>query len=257
MPFTRATRLATPVDEDTYGVHRPESTLGALFTGRITDDGEFTPRPFRYHVYGGWFCPDSHRIALTRELSGLHDLVTMSYVDGACDGRGWAFRAPYGPDPVNGFTLLRQAYEATDEAFTGQPTLPTLWDRFSARVVSTEVDGIEIDLVTRFRHLADPIVDLYPAHLREQIDEAHADPGAPEELDEVLADGRRFLLGDVLTLADVRVFARLSHDEGDLRGFGNLTAYAEGLRSVPAVRTAEGARWRGEPDRSVPPASAA
>src|SRR4029453_14834140 len=122
-------RLADPVDIEKYGEYRAAITAG--FTGRITPEGEFTPRPFRYHVYGGWFCPWSHQVAIIRELAGLHDLVTMSYVAGERDGRGWAFRRRYGPDPVNGFTLLRQAYEATDENYDGHIAVPTLWDRFS------------------------------------------------------------------------------------------------------------------------------
>jgi glutathionyl-hydroquinone reductase len=56
-------------------------------------------------------------VTIARSLAGLSDVVTISYVDGKRDGRGWAFRERNGPDPVNGFTLLREAYEATEEGF--------------------------------------------------------------------------------------------------------------------------------------------
>jgi putative glutathione S-transferase len=114
-----ATRLASPVDTVTYGGYDPGKPPLVRFTGRITDDGAFTARPSRYHVYGSPSCPWSHRVAIVRELAGLRHTVTMSYVDGERDGRGWAFRERYGPDPVNGFTLLRQAYEATEETGLG------------------------------------------------------------------------------------------------------------------------------------------
>ena len=57
--LSQATRLAGPVDVATYGEYRVPDTPGPRlrFTGRITAEGEFTARLFRYHVYGGWFCP--------------------------------------------------------------------------------------------------------------------------------------------------------------------------------------------------------
>src|SRR4051794_35749474 len=146
------TRLASPVDTAAHGEYRiPRDGRPLLrFTARITEDGQFTARPSRYHVYGAWFCPWSQRVAIVRELAGLHDVVTMSFVDGDRDGRGWAFRGASGPDPVNGFTLLRQAYEATEEDFDGHVSVPALWDRFSSRLVSNDCHGIGIDLATRF-----------------------------------------------------------------------------------------------------------
>ena len=63
---------------------------------------------------------------------------------------GWAFRETYGPDPVNGFTLLREAYEATEPGFDGHVAVPTLWDRGTGRVVSNQFRTIGIDLATQF-----------------------------------------------------------------------------------------------------------
>ena len=252
-----ATRLASPADTATHGEYRPGPPSQVRFAARITDDGDFTPRPFRYHVYGGGFCPFSHRVAIVRELAGLHDIVTMSYVDDVRDGRGWAFRATHGPDPVNGFTLLREAYEATEEAFDGDADVPTLWDRFSSRVVSGDAVGIEVDLAIRFRHLADPVADLYPEALRDRIDELDAwiGPATGADRDELLEayeqlDARlarsRYLLGDALTLADVRLWVALvRYDVGvnasrtvnpGLHVFPHLWAYARGLYAFPAFR---------------------
>jgi putative glutathione S-transferase len=267
------TRLASPVDTETYGEYSirrdPDDPRPLLrFTDRITEQGAFTARPSRYHVYGGWFCPWSQRVAITRELAGLHDIVTMSYVDGRRDGRGWAFRESHGPDPVNGFTLLRQAYEATEEGFDGHVSVPTLWDRFSCRVVSNDCHGIGIDLATRFRHLAEPVVDTYPVALRDEIEEldrrlgptvnhgAGAAGGGDEDARKALLDafewldarltGSRYLLGDALTEADIRLWVTLvRYDAGPnahrsinpgLHVYPHLWAYARDLYTVPAFR---------------------
>ena len=264
------TRLAGPTDTAAYGEYtiRPDGRPLLRFTGRITPDGGFTPRPSRYHVYGGWFCPWSQRVAITRELAGLHDVVTLSFVDGTRDARGWAFRETYGPDPVNGFTLLREAYEATEEGFDGHVSVPTLWDRFSSRVVSNDCHGIGIDLATRFRHLSGPAVDTYPAELAGEIEELDAwlgpavnhgigpagrgDTGARErlldafeQLDARLAKDA-YLVGGRLTEADIRLWVTLvRYDAGPnatrainpgLHVYPHLSAYAHRLYAVPAFR---------------------
>lgn len=263
-----ATRLAGPADTARHGAHRPGPPPPARFTARITPDGEHTARPFRYHVYGGWSCASSHRVAITRELAGLHDLVTMSYVDDERDGRGWAFRATRGPDPVNGFTLLREAYEATEEDYAGHVGVPVLWDRFHARIASDHARGIAVDLATAFRHLADPVVDTYPAARRAEIDafEEQTDAAmrghlleAFEQLDARLAH-RRHLLGDGLTQADIWLWTRLvRYDAGvnahrtinpGLHVFPHLWRWARALYAMPAFHdttdfrafTAPGAR---------------
>ncbi len=252
-----ATRLADPADPARYGPYRAGPPAPARFTGRITADGDFTARPFRYHVYGAWSCPWSQRVAITRALAGLRDIVSLSYVDGARDARGWAFRATHGPDPVNGFTLLRQAYEATEEGFDGPAGVPVLWDRFRARVASNDHRGIALDLATRFRHLARPVVDTYPAALRDRIDAQEDWIGtavdvrrdratlleAFEQLDARLSRVR-FLLGGALTQADVRLWVTLVRYDAranahrtinpGLHVFPHLWRYARELYAVPA-----------------------
>lgn len=252
-----ASRLADPADPARYGTYRPGPPPLVRFTGRITADGDFTARPFRYHVYGAWSCPHSHRVAITRELAGLHDLVTMSYVDGERDGRGWAFRATHGPDPVNGFTLLREAYEATDPDFDGHIGVPVLWDRFRSRIACNDAPGIARDLATAFRHLADPVTDTYPAALRAGIDawESRLDDDLAGDRDQLLEafeqlDARlsrhRHLLGDALTQADIRLWVTLvRYDAGrnahrtvnpGLHVFPHLWRYARRLYALPAFR---------------------
>ena len=131
-----SSRYASPVDTETYGAYRINRVPGDerplyRFTGRVTADGSsgFRAEPGRYHIYAGWFCPWAQRTTIERALHGLEDVVSVSYVDDARDGRGWAFREHHGADPVNGFELLRDAYNATEPDFDGHVSVPTLWDR--------------------------------------------------------------------------------------------------------------------------------
>ena len=267
---------ASPVDTETYGEYtitrEPDDTRPVYrFTGRISDDGS-TPYPAesgRYHVYSGWFCPWAQRVTLVIELAGLSDLVSVSYVAGGRDARGWGFRESTGPDPVNGFTLLRDAYNATEPGFDGHVSVPTLWDRTTKQVVSNTFDTLDADLASQFRGQVTGDFDLYPEDLRPQIDELEAwlratvnstanaatgtGPAAEEaattvfgaysELDNRLADSR-FLLGDNVTLADVRLWVTLvRHDAAAARtgtrrlsDFPNLWRYARDLYSLDAFR---------------------
>ncbi|GAB3826062.1 glutathione S-transferase C-terminal domain-containing protein [Dactylosporangium cerinum] len=247
----RSSRLASPVDTTAYGEYRitqrPDDPRPLYrFAGHVVDD----PQPGRYHLYAGWFCPWSQRVTIAHALAGLRDVVTVSYVDNARDGRGWAFRERYGPDPVNGFTLLRQAYEATEEGFDGHVSVPTLWDRATAQVISNDFKGIGIDFATRFRHLATPVIDTYPEAHREEIEQLDAwlnpavNRGAPNStafldalgtLDERLAT-RRYLLGPAITEADIRLYVTLVRYGSGLADFPHLWDYARDLYTVPAFR---------------------
>ena len=128
---------ASPVDYDAYGQYGPGRGFNQgqafqrpryRFQGRITADGSsgYRAEPGRYHLYISWGCPWAQRTAIVRQLKRLAGVVSLSYVDDTRDGRGWAFRERRGPDPVNGFTLLAQAYEATEPGYDGHVSVPVL-----------------------------------------------------------------------------------------------------------------------------------
>ena len=243
---------------------------------RITADGSsgFLAERGRYHLYVSLACPWAHRSVIVRGLLGLGDVISLSVVDPIRDGRGWAFREGpgYTADPVNGFTLLRQAYEATEPGYDGHVSVPVLWDRETGRIVSNNFPDITIDLATQFAQWATPGVDLYPAALRPEIDalnervyttvnngvyrcgfattqEAYAGAVAGlfatlDDLEERLAT-RRYLFGGQITEADVRLWVTLArfdavyvtHFKANLRrlvDYPNLWAYARDLYQQPA-----------------------
>src|SRR5580693_2891885 len=172
---------ASPVDFGEYGHYGQGRGFDASqafqrprypFRGRITADGSsgYRAEPGRYHLYISWGCPWAQRTAIVRKLKGLEDVVSLSYVDDVRDGRGWAFREHRGPDPVNGFTLLAEAYEATEPGYDGHVSVPALWDRETGKLVSNNFPDITIDLDTQFEAFARTSLDLYPPELRGDID---------------------------------------------------------------------------------------
>ncbi|MDH2429397.1 glutathione S-transferase family protein [Sphaerisporangium sp. TRM90804] len=286
--MTDTSAVASPIDfavHGDYGDYKkkaPAAERGAFtrapysFRGRITADGSggFRAEPGRYHLYVSWACPWAHRTAIVRALKGLEEVVSLSAVDPVRDGRGWAFREGPGhtADPVNGFTLLREAYELSEPGYDGHVSVPVLWDRQTRRIVSNNFPDITIDLDTAFQEWSGTGVELYPAGLRAEIDalndrvyaavnngvyrcgfatsqEAYDTAVAElftllDELEERLG-GRRFLFGDQLTEADVRLWVTLArfdtvyvtHFKANIRrlvDYPNLWAYARDLYQRPA-----------------------
>ena len=283
--MTRTAPVASAVDFVEYGDYTakmPPRADGEFvrpmypFQGRITADGSsgFPAQAGRYHLYVSLACPWAHRSVIVRALLGLEDVVSLSVVDPVRDGRGWAFRdgPGHGPDPVNGFTLIREAYEATEPGYDGHFSVPVLWDRETAQIVSNNFPDITIDLGTQFGAWSAPGVDLYPLPLRAEIDalndrvytsvnngvyrcgfagtqEAYDAAVAAlfttlDELEERLA-GSRYLFGDQVTEADVRLWVTLArfdpvyvtHFKTNLRrlvDYPNLWPYARDLYQRPA-----------------------
>lgn len=178
--------LASPVDYERYGRYDGATRLARArakaggdaaaiaslngFKDRIRADGDFPPEAGRYHLYLAKGCPFCHRLTIGLALLGLQSVISVSLVDDARDARGWAFRETYGPDLVNGFTFLSEAYEATTPGFDGHIGVPVLWDKRSGRIVSTDSSDILADLASQFTDQADPPLDLYPQDRREEID---------------------------------------------------------------------------------------
>jgi glutathionyl-hydroquinone reductase len=78
------------------------------------------------------------------------------------------------PDPLFGAKYLHELYFKADPAYKGRYTVPVLWDTYTNTIVNNESAELLRDLQTGFNDLlpeADARVTLYPAHLRDEIDE--------------------------------------------------------------------------------------
>jgi len=243
---------------------------------RITADGSsgFLAEPGRYHLYVSLACPWAHRAIIVRGLLGLDRVITMSVVDPIRDGRGWAFREGpgHGRDPICGFEFLSEAYLRTDPSFKGRYTVPCLWDRVTGRLVTNNYPDITIDFETEFTAYHRPgAPGLYPEPLRAEIDEINrvvyedvnngvykAGFAASQQAYEAAVvplfarldwieerlGSQRYLAGDQVTEADIRLFTTLvrfdavyyGHFKCNLRrlvDYPNLWGYARELFQRP------------------------
>jgi glutathionyl-hydroquinone reductase len=210
------------------------------FTDRITDDGFSTwpVEPGRYRLIWCRACPWSHRARIVLGLLGLDEVISVGTVDPVRDERGWRFGLdPDGRDPVLGIEYLSDAYLATDPSYTGRVTVPAIIDVRSGSVVTNDYPQITLDLSTQWhQHHRPGAPDLYPADLREEIDAvnevvfadvnngvyrcgfATSQAAYGRAYDSLFARldwleerlrGQRYLVGERITEADVRLFTTL------------------------------------------------
>ncbi|MDX1658236.1 MAG: glutathione S-transferase C-terminal domain-containing protein [Nitriliruptorales bacterium] len=210
---------------------------------RILDDpdADWPVEAGRYRLVVARACPWANRAIIVRRLLGLEDALSMGVAGPTHDWRSWTFDLdPGGVDPVLGIERLRQAYL---ERFPGYDdgdrgiTVPAIVDVPSGQVVTNDFPQMTLDLGsewTRFHREGAP--DLYPEPLRDEIDavieavyhdvndgvyqagfaatqEAYEDAydrlfDRLDWLEERLTD-QRYLVGDHLTEADVRLFTTL------------------------------------------------
>lgn len=213
---------------------------GNRFTDRITADGSsgWPAGPGRYRLVVSLACPWAHRSVIVRRLLGLEEAISLAVVDPIRDERGWRFTLdPGGRDPVLDIDFLAEAYHATDPDYAGRVTVPSVLDVPTGRVVTNDYPQISLDLSTEWTaYHRDGAPALYPQPLREEIDAVNAQvyrdvnngvyrcgfASSQESYDEAFAAlfarldwlserlaGRRYLVGDTITEADVRLFTTL------------------------------------------------
>ena len=210
---------------------------------RITRDGagpgDLVVEPGRYRLAVSRACPWAHRAILTRKLLGLEDVLSMAVAGPVHDQDSWTFDLdPGGVDPVLGIPRLKDAYDARPGGYPESGvTVPAIVDTTTGQVVTNDFHQIVKDMVTEWtEHQAEDAPDLWPEELREEIEEVSelvyhdvnngvykcGFAGSQEAydkayetlwarmdwLEERLAS-QRYLVGDQLTLADVRLWPTL------------------------------------------------
>ncbi|MEQ8397885.1 glutathione S-transferase family protein [Thalassobaculum sp.] len=237
--------------------------------------GGFKAEPGRYHLYVSLACPWAHRTLILRALKGLESAISVSVVHWYMGDDGWTFEAGPGvvADPVHAAGLLREVYLAADRRYTGRVTVPVLWDRRTGTIVSNESAEIIRMFNSAFDDVGAAAGDYYPTVLRDQIDQVNArvydtvnngvykagfatTQEAYEEAVGPLFDSldwleerlsrQRYLVGDRMTEADIRLFTTLvrfdpvyaGHFKCNLRRIADypaLSAYTRDLYQTPGV----------------------
>ena len=207
---------------------------------RITADGRdgWPVEPGRYRLVVSRACPWAHRAIIVRRLLGLEDAISMGVAGPTHDWRSWQFDLdPDGRDPVLGIRRLRQAYEKRQPSYPRGITVPAIVDVPSGKVVSNDFKQITRDFSTEWREYhRSGAPDLLPADRLDEMDEVmervyrelnngvyeSGFAGTQESYEEAYAKvfscldwleerlaAQRYLVGDTITEADVRLFTTL------------------------------------------------
>ena len=209
------------------------------FRNRISreKDARFPPQADRYHLWVAHNCPWAQRTTITRNLKKLQSVIGISYAHYHRNEQGWWYATAIDDlQPETGFPLHR-LHSLTGANYTGSATVPVLWDRHRKAIVSDESAEIIRMLNSEFGDWNEGTPDLYPAPLRGEIDTVNewvyrsinngvyrcgfarsqkAYEAAFHELFAALdrADNRlghhRYLAGNTLTEADIRLFTTLA-----------------------------------------------
>jgi len=203
------------------------------FRNWIASDSVFMPEAGRYHLYVSLACPWAHRTLIFRKLKSLENLIDVSILSPRMLENGWQFDKP---EPLYNFDYAYQIYTKADPDYSGRVTVPILWDKQRETIVSNESAEIIRMFNSAFNTLTGNMDDYYPEALHHEIDVINAfvydniNNGVYKcgfattqvayddafeslfsALDEVemRLSQQRYLLGDMLTEADWRLFTTL------------------------------------------------
>ncbi len=240
-----------------------------------TGEGGFKADAGRYHLYIARACPWAHRTMIFRALKGLEGMIDYSVVHWRMLENGWTFEPGPGvtEDKVNHTAFLHEVYTLAEPDYSGRVTVPVLWDKQRATIVSNESAEIIRMLNSAFDGIGAAEGDYYPEPLRAEIDAlntriydtvnngvykagfatsqaAYEEAVKPlfESLDwlEEILSRQRYLTGDQPTEADWRLFTTLlrfdpvyvGHFKCNLKRLSDypaLWSYTRELYQVPGI----------------------
>ncbi|MFI2779544.1 glutathione S-transferase family protein [Streptomyces sp. ALB3] len=236
--------MSDPADQEqdgntSYG-HKPFKRSRSHFADRITADGRdgWPVEAGRYRLVVSRACPWASRALVSRRLLGLESALSLAVADPVQDDRSWRFTLDEGgKDPVLGIGYLSEAYDARERDYPGGVSVPAIVDVPTRALVTNDYQQITLDLATEWTGLHRPgAPDLYPERLRDEIDTvmdgiyrdvnngvyragfaagqgeyeaAYIDVFRRLDLVSERLAGQRYLVGDTITEADIRLFTTL------------------------------------------------
>ncbi|WP_229742041.1 glutathione S-transferase family protein [Gordonia jinhuaensis] len=216
---------------------------------RITRDGRdgYPVEPGRYRLVVARACPWANRTIIVRRLLGLESAISMGMCGPTHDADSWTFDLdPGGVDPVLKIPRLKDAYLRRDPDYAKGVTVPAVVDIPTGAVVTNNFPQITIDFELEWTdYHRDGAPDLYPEDLREEIDTVNKGvytevnngvyrcgfAGSQDAYDKAydrlftkldeLSDRlarQRYLVGDTITEADIRLFTTLARFDAVYHG---------------------------------------
>jgi putative glutathione S-transferase len=236
----------------------------------VIGSDRFPAEANRYHLYISHACPWAHRAAIFCKLKGLESIITITVVDAFMGKNGWTLSE----DATNGKHYLHEVYTLADPHYTGRVTVPVLWDKKECVIVNNESSEIIRMLNSAFNDVTGNMHDFYPQKLHAQIDKinefiyglvnngvyksgfATAQDVYEEEVNKLFSaldqleqrlDTTRYLVGNVLTEADWRLFTTLirfdpvyvGHFKCNIRriaDYPNLSNYVRELYQIKGIK---------------------
>lgn len=256
----------------------------SLFRNWVTPGGEpgphgkggFAAEKDRYHLYVSLACPWAHRTLVMRALKGLEKIIPVSVVHPLMLENGWTFGTDFPAATGDDLYHLKFAYEIYLRAqhdYTGRVTVPILWDKKQQTIVSNE----SADIIRMFNNAFDAqgakAGDYYPEKQRAVIDEvnewvypqinngvykagfATSQEAYDEAVNSVFAaldkaeailEKQRYLTGNQLTEADLRLWTTLvrfdpvyvTHfkcDRHRISDYPNLYGFLRDIYQMPGI----------------------
>lgn len=232
----------------------------------------------RYKIYWARLCHWSNRPVIARDILGLHDVIADEVVSGTGESNiyGWGFPTykDY-KDPDTGAHFLSELYKNGNKDFQGRATTPAFVDLKDKKTVNNDYHRLTNYLEVQFRALQPKDApDLYPKKYRKEIDEfndwlfPHINNShyrmsfctsieayeeayndffeSLDKLEKRLSENR-FIFGDYITDADIRLYPTLErwetyyyHNVGPMKKrlseYKNIWGYIKELYNIPEFK---------------------
>ena len=216
----------------------PDSKVGSLGFGLSRGAKAWPVEPGRYRLVAAAACPWANRTLIVRRLLGLEDVISLGRPGPVHDARSWTFDLdPGGRDPILGTERLQENYFARFPGYPRGITVPAIVDIPSGGVVTNDYPQITLDFSTQWREFhrqgapdllpAGQVEEMWPLMTRvftevnngvyrcgfagsqEAYDAAYARLFEALDWLEDRLSRQRFLMGETITEADVRLFTTL------------------------------------------------